>query len=348
MQNKTKFKAFSKDFAQIPKYAIHHTGQFLYTHKELPDWVSFHNPKVVSSLSFEFDYIALASDYNQIIHSQSNLLLDKAPFIYKHLIQYDKVNIYDLMETKGLNATALMLDFVENHKMGYYIPVTSNQLLNNFAIRNVNSLLVGLGLSEVETDSIQADMHLVNFKAGVLSITRKQQQELAEEKANYTNNLFILLNSSLGNAINPTKMLYNIYNSMNIGDHFLIVQSIYKHGQEDVLALDYQSLISSSHESFGAGKEMVLNINPDLDTENEIISRWVETDDFKGVKYFFKTFKEVDFAGVNLPANQEIAMFRLESFPEEKLKRMIRSVGFKILEISYDEDENNALILMKK
>jgi hypothetical protein len=333
--------SFTQNFAKIPEHAIYHLTESLHSFAELPDWVSYYSPMALDSLNFELDYAALASDFNQVIHSKHNLFSNHSSFIFKYLERLDKVNVFDLMETKGLNTAPLMLDLIENNQLGYYVPVTSNPLLNDFAINNVQDLLAGLGLARIQTASIQADIHIKSFQTEVLKITKAGQKD-------FRKNLFLLLNSSLGNSIEPERMLKNISDSMNSGDYLLVVQNIYRSGQENTIANDYKNLLYGSKDSFSAGKETILNINPELDVENDISVKWVETDEFRGVKFLFKIFKETDFLGLELKANQEITMFRSQSFKEERLKNMFRKAGFRILEISYDDLENTAMFFMQK
>jgi hypothetical protein len=303
---------------------------------EFPDIVTFYSPDVAQSMSNSMEWEILPSDENRLLHSSKGLLSRDAEFIYKRLDRFSKVNLIDMAETTGDSSLPLILELIQGEKMSKYIPATPNQTINDLAIRRLRLFAINIRSSLKSSESIIADLEVSDFKTLALDALRSDEME-------DTGNLFIMMNSRLGNSPNPQLMLKNVYNTMSQGDFFVLLQGIYRSGSEDILASDYGNLYTTPG-SFIVAKSILTQFNP----EPEYISYWEDSDKFMGVKVKVKVAQDISIAGAEIATNQEIDVFTSHRFDESRLKNMLKTTGFKIIDVAYDETMDHGLFFMEK
>jgi hypothetical protein len=213
-----------------------------------------------------------------------------------------------------------------------YVPVTQNRHLNDSVINKLKLFMMSLGLSNFKTDSIIANLDLQTF-------TTRPVNKGKSSRNLEVSNLFLLTNSTLGNFINPERVLTNIYRSMENGDSLVIVQGLYRPGSEDQLVDDYRNLMPSL--------KPFIDVGHSINADAEIYTSW-EDKDFTGVKMVFRMDEETEFAGVTLKEKQKITLFRSTRFKEWELKKLFIRIGFKIISIAYDEYMDNGLFFLRK
>jgi hypothetical protein len=305
----------------------------LYNDREMPDFVCYYNNEPKSALLDE--HISKSSpDDSGILYYEKYLLMREMEFLCSRLKDYEVVNMFDLQETSGMSSLPFTRELIEDKQMGVYCPV---QFTKKHCKNSIENLKYHFRCSNMEeptfkTDSIVANMELHSVQAEVKDIG----------KADGGTNLFLLLNSYLGNSLQPNIVLKNIYDSMLHGDYFVLQQRLFKPGIESALIMDYQTWLNKPG-NFRITKQIASYLNPDY----HLNVLWDELD--HSIKVKVKTGLYTNLAGIDLGKDENITLFRSTSFVDETLQGMLEAVGFDIISVAYDKNmDSNALYFCKK
>jgi uncharacterized SAM-dependent methyltransferase len=315
-------------------------GPFLANHQEIPDLFGYYSPEIVSDYQNVYLKKMVPSDNNNIIHQELDLLDSGVESVKIRLNSYDNVNIFDLASTTGDSTLPLIFELLEQEKNVKYIPITANKLLNDFAQKNVLEFSQQPQKNKLETADIRCELEFHDCRSEVLDILK--------DVDNYTNaNLFLLLDSRLGNSLSPFNFLTNIHKSMGQGDYLVLIQSIFRSGTEDMLVADFNNLASQT-DSFRPTKDFSKMFSQDPSSTSMI---WVEGKsklEVGSIQCKVKVDSDKTVFGVDFSAGDDVGIFRSSRFERYNLEKMIRSTGFKIMEISFDSNDDNALFFLKK
>jgi len=309
----------------------------LRTEHEIPDWSVLYHPECYISSTHMIDSKALD---NQILHGERSLMFGEATFIKQRIQESDKINIIDLAETSGTSALPFIYELlVDDSILGTYVPATPNAQVNNVAIRNLKNYLLQSRIfdpnnTEFKTASLTRNFNLEDSRDIIADISSEYRNERFC-------NLFLLLNSSLGNSEHPDQMLRNIYNSMTDNDYLVIIQGIYSRNSEAALIADYNSWISKPE-----GWYVMRDIATIFTEEPTFNVKWNEQKN--GIQVYLNSTKPASLMGVDIDEGTEVTMFRSARFEDHQLKEMFEKTGLRILNIAYDDTMNNAMYFLKK
>lgn len=304
----------------------------LHYHREIPDWIGYYTPAIVDVLSSFQMKKMIPHEGNQILYREKGLLTRGVASIARRTNSH-KINLFDIAETTGESILPLIYDLIEEDLLYQYIPVTCSYALNEVAIERLTLFCLNARLPVLKHDAIVAEPEISDFRPLVI--------DSILDSPDTTHNVFLLNNSRLGNSLEPIKMLSNIYRSMDQGDNLMIVQGIYRSGVEATLLADYRSMFSDP-----VYMQNDIEMAAQISQETDFQVTWDST--ISGVKLSFKTVADTKFAGVDLTSGEEITLFRSVRFQENTLRQMFREVGFKILDIAYDDEMDNALFFLEK
>jgi uncharacterized SAM-dependent methyltransferase len=260
-----------------------------------------------------------------------SLLQQEIDLIYQRIDGYDHFNIFDLGVTNGISTLPFVLELLQEDRLKGYIPVTGNISMNEHAINNLRAFTLMSMLPGFETSHIVKEPETTSFREDILAV---------EGDRSTTANLFLLMNSGLGNYINPSATLKNIYDSMGNGDHLAVIQGVYKSGSEDLLVADYLNIFDYMRDTKG----IALMLNPDA----QFNVFWDDQIDQKGIKIDFNIDEPVEFGQTSFETGDNITILRSRRFTSYELEEMFKSVGFRVVTISYDNTANSALFLVAK
>jgi len=329
-----------------PTQVLNLASSDLVKHKEVSNSISYYSPTISQALSIEDEIHSLPSDLNTVLYETKEVLTLRAPYIYKYLEKFDKVNFFDLVQTTGMISLPLTLQFLKGKNMGFYAPVTINNLLAQKGINVLAEISSLNDYQKIKAKRINADIEVHSFKNYTNQLLKEQQEELASSRKKLsTANIFVLLNSMLGNFLNPERVLVNVYNSMNTGDYFLIVQSLYQDNIENKIVDSYKNTFS---DTFDIIKKLASRMISNADPNRDMIIKWDDSKDGGALKIQVKIDEPVKLSGVELNSGEIITLYRDTCFEDFRLKAMLKNVGFKTIEASYSSEENAVLILCQK
>jgi uncharacterized SAM-dependent methyltransferase len=277
---------------------------------------------------------------NQILHGEKSLMFDEAIFVKQRIAENDKINIIDLGETSGTSALPFIYELlIDDSILGTYIPATVNKDVNRIAINNLrnyflHSRIFDPNKTEFKTSSINRNFNLENAKDLMLDVN-------SEYAGQRFCNLFLLLNSALGNSEDPENMMRNIIQTMTDQDYLVVIQGIYSRSSETALIQDYTKWMSDP-----AGWYVMRDIASIFTDKPEFKVRWNEQKN--GIQVFVETNKPSQALGVDIEEGKEVTLLRSARFTDEQLKQMFERVGFRIMNISYDDTMDNAMYFLKK
>ncbi|GAB4143588.1 MAG: hypothetical protein OHK0017_01130 [Patescibacteria group bacterium] len=275
----------------------------------------------------------LPSNGNYIIYKEKSLFSREVDHILNRIGTTTPVNVYDLIDTNGEEVIPLIWSLADLNLLNSYVPVTQNPVINTNATDKLTLFCAANGIKDFRHESISANLDLSSFNKQTSIYT-----SFVEDKTEVTN-LFILTNSTLGNFIHPERVLSNIYRSMDAGDYLVILQGIFRPGTEDILTTDYRN-ISPTLTTY---MDIARNIEP----EAEVKTTW-DDKNINGVRMYFKLKRDLTYAGVDLKSDQEVTLFRSARFNELTLRKHLLEIGFRIMNIAYDDDMDNALFVLAK
>jgi uncharacterized SAM-dependent methyltransferase len=274
----------------------------------------------------------MIAEGHKILYNENNLLMREANFIRKRVAGRRLVNLFDVGHTNGMIVLPIILELLEEESLSKYIPITPNKSLNQHAINNLQSYIALSGLPKIQTEAITHDIEITDFQTEVAQIQDAQENE--------TVNLFVLGSSVLGNYINPLQVLLNTYNTMRDGDYLAIIQGIYRNGSENNWISDYNLIV--------AGMGNTQAVSKMIDSQATLKVDWDDTEWIHGIKASFLATRPTEFAGVKIEENQEIVVFRSTRFDRFQLERDLYHIGFKLVSLSLDKGQDNAIFFLQK
>jgi hypothetical protein len=308
---------------------------YIFKHNEIPVHMYWYSPQMTNIWQNSYQKRIFPGGHNQILYKEKGLLCREVPFIRQRLEYFSKVNIFDVAETMGDSSLPMIFELLESENMGKYVPVTPSSSANQVAINVLKRFVANSGLKDLNTDSIVADIEIADFKEELNQVIDRHDKDQI--------NLFTLMNSRLGNSLDPERMLKNLYKSMNEGDYLAILQGLYRSGTENLLVADYKNLYDNWETP---------NIDPGLmdmlAPSFRIQTYWDETEKFKGIKSKVFIDKPTTINQLEIQAEQSIIMFRSQRFVEDNLRKIITNSGFSLVDIAYDKDMDNGLFFLQK
>lgn len=297
--------------------------------KELPRRIPEYVPNL-SNLDESYTNKILA-DISSITSTEMNLLHQEIEIVYKRIVGYDKFNIYDVGFTTGISTLPFILELLQENALKRYIPVTANPYMNEHAINSLKAFTLMSTLPEFKSTSILHEPELAPFRENV---------QKTEQKDKTVVNLFVMMNSILGNYTNPKQVLRNIYESMGNGDYLSVVQGVYHSGSEDLLVKDYSIMLNSMRDTQDIAK--LLNPNAQFKVF------WDDREGERGIKISFDIDEPVQLENSVFDTGQSITVLRSRRFGTQELERMFVDVGFTIQSISFDSTGNSSLFFVTK
>lgn len=282
----------------------------------------------------DFHLLKMLPDGHQITYHEKGLLCREVSFIKNriNLFQHQKINVFDLWDTNGETTLPFISDLIESNALGKYVPITANGVMNQHAIQNLRKFSLLAGYPNFKYDQITVDIEQQSFRPLIREVVREEEGDFA--------NLFLLMESCLGNFVNPGLVLKNIFDSMERGDYLAILQGIHNPGNEDRLVYDYRHLstvMADTH--FISG---LLNPNYNL------IVDWDDQPSLHGLKMTIKIDQPVTIASVTLATDDIIEVFRSSRHEDNNLRKIFREVGFQLVDVAYDESMDHALYFCSK
>lgn len=318
-----------------PTLATHAT-QSIVDNGTIPDFITYYSPFAASSLR-NIQEVEIIPENSMTLYKQKGLQTREAEMIRRRLYRFNNINLIDLAETTGDSPLPFILETLESEQLDKYMVVTANPAINEMAANRLKGFVMNSGrMPKFEARQFVCEIELNPFDHLIA-------EALKDDDYNSTANLYLLMNSRLGNSSNPEKFLTNIYRSMQSGDYIAIAQALYKSGTEDDIAKDYMNLVSRPDCFMG-----LKSLGAILDPEGEIETYWSETEEFTGVRIGININRVGVFNGLDLAQNDSISLMQTARFKPESLLQLVQRVGFNIIEISMDEDEENAIFFLVK
>ena len=317
----------------VPKPVAKLIATHLAIHSEIPDFLYWYSDKIVESFGAFSEKRLVPTDSNSHIFNEKGLFSREISPLRTRLDRFTKINVFEISEVIADTCLPLIFELAENRKLGYYVPVSGQAKLNEMARDRILDLNEQCNF-KIQSQIITVEPELFSFKAQINDVVRNQNTNFA--------NLFVLAGSRLGNSINPKQYLKNIYDSMSEGDYFSILQAIYSPGNEADIVLDYEEIMIDQSNS-GLDDLLDETVFP----SKKMYFKWDE-EKVNGVRVYSKADKDGEIFGTEIKEGQEITRFRSTRFPEMVLRKMFKEIGFKIIDISFDEHENYALFFLEK
>jgi hypothetical protein len=323
----------------LPEKVINQSLYSFYDNLELPDWIHYYHPNAAKGVAGFHEKKMIPSSQNTIFYKENALLLDQAEYLVQRLSHYDRVNIYEIFEVSGISSLPFTVNLLETGQLHKYIPVTVTNLHNQHAIAKFKESTLSLPqASKVKYDSLQLNIETSSFNSLVVEITSQDEQAKLRSA-----NVFLLMNSYLGNSLYPQRILKHLYESMLEGDYLVIAQGIYTNNIEDQLVHNYSNIFAKEG-MMVSEKELAkkFSSNPKLDVI------WDDSEDNPGVRLAVKVEKDTQFFGIDVAEGSVVKLFRSQRFIEHNLKKMIQSVGFRLVNVTYGDDMDNGLYFAVK
>lgn len=335
---------FNSDKSLLP--AVHD----LRTLVEIPSWVYDYSPRGPETWGNEHDYKGVDGTVNlAMLRQERELMNSEIGFINKRLENFDRINLFHLWESTGRDALPFILEFLEDERMGIYTSVLSTSLQNRYAINRLKSFVIEARIPPFLTESVVVNLQFNTFEWGVKEIKEKSKQmiqthkETKGEKLSLAN-VYLLLNSSLGNSLNPKQLLKNIYESMDSGDYLVVIQGIYQSGSENSLVSDYTNWINQDN-LFLIHKDITSYFTEDP----RIHVEWDKRGEFNGVKGYIDAERPSTLFGIDVAEKQRLTVFRSARPTLEELEHMFHiDIGFHSIGINFDSTHDNALFILRK
>ncbi len=324
----------------LPSKIIKQSLYSFYDDLELPDWIHYYHPNGSVSLAEIHERKLIPSSQNTLFYKENALLLDQAEYLIQRLEQYDKVNIFEIFEVSGISSLPFTVSLMETGQLNKYIPVTATNMHNQFAINKFKDSTALLpNASKISYDSVKLNIEIADFNSIVVDVTKTERANSNLKTAN----MFLLMNSYLGNSLYPNRILKNIYDSMLTGDYLVISQGIYADNMEDMLINDYRNILSKDGVMVSE-KELAKNFtnNPNLEV------MWDDSGENAGVRIGVRVEKDMDFFGINVIEGSLVKLFRSQRFLESNLKKMIHKAGFRLINVTYGDDMDSGLFFAIK
>ncbi|GAB4143611.1 MAG: hypothetical protein OHK0017_01180 [Patescibacteria group bacterium] len=274
----------------------------------------------------------IPSDANYILNQAKGLLADEASIIAHRLSTYNQINLYELADPNAEDIFPLVYELMDRRMLNTYVAAGNSNFKNEYATQKINFLTSYSG-QRLNFGSMITDLDSGSFNKNTKVFKTNSQSD------DSPTNLFVLLNSTLGNMINPERALNNISRSMESGDLFMLSQAIYSPGSEDTLVSDYRNNLAN----LSIYREMASVFDPG----SRILTNW-DDQKIQGINISVKVEKDMELAGAELKEGQQITLLRSTRFNDAGLKKMLINASFRIISIAYDDDMNFGLYFVQK
>lgn len=322
------------DSTWFDQKALSHSGYFVERYNEIPRTIYQASPNTNSFEAFHLEK-TLPSKLNTLLYKEKGLLSREVSFISQRLSSATKVNVFDLYDaTFEGSAMPFILELIEDEQLGKYIPVTPCVVMNDYAIKKMEAAIINYDLPPSSSDSILIDVEYDDFRSHIRTVISNDDGTIDQGQVN----LFIIMSSNLGNFIDPSVALKNIFNSMGTGDYLAILQGIYKAGSEDALVRDYSNIAYTMEDT--------MHVSNTLSGGEGVKVIWDEID--RAVKFKIKLDRPMSMGKVELDQGREITTFRTSRYQDNELRKTFMDIGYKIVDTAYDESMNNGLYFLEK
>jgi uncharacterized SAM-dependent methyltransferase len=303
-------------------------------YSEIPD--SIHNDHVgfLKSLMYENRYLMGDPEPQEkfLLTKKMSLISKEASYIAKKLKKFAKVNFINLHEF-GLNESlGLITPLLEEGRLGKYVMASQSEMINDQWLNSARIHALQYD-TKLQGDSLEADFDIYSYQSALSSLAPVDKD---------TANLFFLC-TSLGNRLRPANVLTNICKSMHCGDYLVISQDLYRPGTEHFWVGNYINFLAPQ-KNFAVTKEFANDLSQDCPIE----VTWEEKNGFRGIKFRVEIQEPVRFANVDLQEKQKVDILRSTRFTELELKKMFLKLDFRIVQILYGDNMDNALFVLQK
>jgi len=324
-----------KRFHMYSANAISFATLDLARYSEIPN--SIHNDHVglLKTLTYENRYLLEASEPEEkfLLTKKMGLVSKEAGYIANRLKRFAKINFINLHQI-GLNESlGLITPLLEQGRLGRYIMAGESDMVND---QWANSAQIHASRYDIKLDTkcLKTNFDIYSYQSALSSLAPVDQD---------TANLFFLGESTLGTYLSPARILKNIYDSMHCGDYLVISQDLYRPGTEHFWVGNYINYMAPQ-KNFTVAKEFA----DDLSRDCPIEVTWEEKNGFRGVKFRVEIQEPIRFANVDLQEKQKVDFFRCTRFTELELKKMIFKLDFRIVQILYGDNMDNALFVLQR
>jgi uncharacterized SAM-dependent methyltransferase len=324
-----------KRFHMYSANAISFVTLDLARYSEIPE--SIHNDHVgaLKALMYANRYLIDASEPQEkfLLTKKMSLISKEASYVASRLKRFAKINLINLHES-GLNESLeLITPLLEQGRLGRYVMAGQSDMIND-QWANSAQIHASRYNTKLETKCLKANFDIYSYKSALSSLAPVDQD---------STNLFFMGESSLGNYLEPARILKNIYDSMNCGDYLVLSQDLYNPGTEKFWVGNYINFLAPQ-KNFAVTKEFANDLSQDCPIE----VTWEEKNGFRGVKFRVEIQEPIRFANVDLQEKQKVDIFRSTRFTELELKKMIFKLDFRIVQILYGDNMDNALFVLQK
>jgi len=324
-----------KRFHMYSANAISFVTLDLARYSEIPE--SIHNDHVgaLKALMYANRYLIDASEPQEkfLLTKKMSLISKEASYVASRLKRFAKINLINLHES-GLNESLeLITPLLEQGRLSRYVMAGQSDMIND---QWANSARIHASRYDIKLDTkcLKANFDIYSYKSALSSLAPVDQD---------STNLFFMGESSLGNYLEPARILKNIYDSMHSGDYLVISQDLYRPSTEKFWVGNYINFLAPQ-KNFAVTKEFANDLSQDYPIE----VTWEEKNGFRGIKFRVEIQEPVRFAGVDLQEKQKVDIFRSTRFTELELKKMILKLDFRIVQILYGDNMDNALFVLQR
>jgi len=324
-----------KRFHMYSANAISFATLDLARYSEIPDSIHSDHVGLLKTLTYENRYLLEASEPEEkfLLTKKMSLISKEAGYIASRLKRFAKVNFINL-HISGLNESLeLITPLLEQGRLGKYVMAGQSDMIND-QWANSAQIHASKHNTKLETKCLKTNFDIYSYQSALSSLAPVDQD---------TANLFFLGESTLGNYLSPARILKNIYDSMHCGDYLVISQDIYVPGTEHFWVGNYINYMAPQ-KNFAVAKEFADDLSQDCPIE----VTWEDKNGFRGVKFRVEIQEPVRFANVDLQEKQKVDIFRSTRFTELELKKMIFKLDFRIVQILYGDNMDNALFVLQR
>jgi hypothetical protein len=299
--------------------------------RAIADFVKVYSPD--SFLAFdEAQEFKIIPDLSKVLHNERSLMAREIDFLPEKIGDSHKINIFDLGIPNGVNIFPLVYKLFDSGLMGTYVPVSPLIDQCQHAQRKLKVFCQHSNFPNLEYDYIVADPNFVNFKTQVVDVLNNQEEDHA--------NLFIIALPYIGTLVHPETFLRNVYDSMPDGSYLVLLQSIYRPGTEHQLIGDFQEMSKYMKVTHNLGRL--------VNEQAKIETIWDDSDINPTIRMQVKVDKPVELAGVELQTGEDVKVFKHTFFNRLLLENLVRSAGFRIQDMAFDENMDNTIFLLNK
>ena len=324
-----------KRFHMYSANAISFASLDLARYSEIPE--SIHNDHIgaLKALMYANKYLIEGSEPQEkfLLTKKMSLISKEAGYIANRLKRFAKINFINLHDY-GLNESlSLITPLLEQGRLSKYVMASQSEMIND---QWANSARIHASRYDIKLDTkcLKTNFDIYGYQSALSSLAPVDQDGT---------NLFFMGQSSLGSYLEPARILKNTWRSMHCGDYLVISQDLYNPGTEKFWVGNYINFIAPE-KNFAVTKEFADDLSRDCPIE--VI--WEEKNAFRGIKFRVEIQEPLRFANVDLQEKQKVDIFRCTRFTELELKKMFFKLDFRIVQILYGDNMDNALFVLQR